>query len=65
MRDKDIRYCGECKDFLYEDTNGYGICARDNENYSCSAKCEYGLLVKSDKWSGMPVMLNDNDTSGI
>ncbi len=38
----DVFFCGECPDFLYEDASGYGICAKDNERYSCNQKCEYG-----------------------
>lgn len=38
---KKIKYCGECRDFLYEDASGYGICAKDNEIHSCGDKCMY------------------------
>ena len=31
--------CGECKEFLYEDTNGFGICDKNNEVCYCGDKC--------------------------
>lgn len=34
-------FCGECRDFLYESTDGYGICARDNDLHSCGERCIY------------------------
>ncbi|MCM1369846.1 MAG: hypothetical protein NC204_05680 [Candidatus Amulumruptor caecigallinarius] len=39
---KKQKYCGECRNFLYEDTSGYGICSLDNELYSCTEQCIYG-----------------------
>lgn len=36
-----VIYCGECRDFLYEDTSGYGICGLDNELHSCREICCY------------------------
>ena len=33
------KYCGECEKFLYEDTDGYGICEKTNEECRCSDKC--------------------------
>ena len=36
--DKEI-YCGECEKFLYEDTDGYGIYGKTNEECRCSDKC--------------------------
>ena len=38
MEDKVI-YCGECEKFLYEDTYGFGICDKTNEECRCSDKC--------------------------
>ena len=38
MEDKEI-YCGECDKFLYEDTDGFGICGKTNEECRCSDKC--------------------------
>ena len=38
MEDKVI-YCGECEKFLYEDTDGFGICGKTNEECRCSDKC--------------------------
>ena len=32
-------FCGECEKFLYEDTDGYGICEKTNEECRCSDKC--------------------------
>lgn len=34
-----VIYCGECKVFLYEDINGYGLCGKTNEECRCSDKC--------------------------
>ena len=39
MEDKTILYCGECERFLYEDTDGFGICGKTNEECRCSDKC--------------------------
>ena len=38
MEDKEI-YCGECEKFLYEDTDGFGVCGKTNEECRCSDKC--------------------------
>ena len=38
MEDKVI-YCGECEKFLYEDTDGFGICGETNEECYCGDKC--------------------------
>ena len=38
MEDKKI-HCGECEKFLYEDTDGFGICGKTNEECRCSDKC--------------------------
>ena len=38
MQDKEI-YCGECEKFLYEDTDGYGICGKTKEVCYCGDKC--------------------------
>ena len=38
MEDKEI-YCGECEKFLYEDTDGFGICGKTSEVCRCSDKC--------------------------
>ena len=38
MEDKVI-YCGECEKFLYEDTDGFGVCGKTNEVCCCSDKC--------------------------
>lgn len=34
-----IKHCGECKKFLYEDIDGYGICGNTNDECRCSDKC--------------------------
>ena len=34
-----IIHCGECEKFLYEDTDGFGICGKTNEECRCSDKC--------------------------
>ena len=39
MEDKTILYCGECDNFLYEDTDGFGICDKTKEECRCSDKC--------------------------
>ena len=31
--------CGECKKFLYEDIEGYGICDKNNEVCYCGDEC--------------------------
>lgn len=33
------KYCGECKMFLYEDTDGFGICRSTGDECRCSDKC--------------------------
>ena len=38
MQNKVI-YCGECEKFLYEDTDGFGVCGKTNEECRCSDKC--------------------------
>ena len=38
MEDKEM-YCGECEKFLYEDTDGFGICGKTNEECCCCDKC--------------------------
>ena len=38
MEDKEI-YCGECEKFLYEDTDGFGICGKTKEVCYCGDKC--------------------------
>lgn len=32
-------YCGECENFAYEDTYGYGLCTKNNAECRCSDKC--------------------------
>ena len=39
MEDKAILYCGECEKFLYEDTDGFGICGKTKDECRCSDKC--------------------------
>ena len=39
MEDKAILYCGECEKFLYEDTDGFGVCGKAKEVCRCSDKC--------------------------
>ena len=34
-----VIYCGECEKFLYEDTDGYGICGKTKEVCYCGDKC--------------------------
>lgn len=38
---KKIKYCGECKNFLYEGCSGYGLCQRDFNTHSVNEKCLY------------------------
>lgn len=39
MESKEI-YCGECDKFAYEDTDGFGICGKkNNEVCYCGDKC--------------------------
>ena len=39
VMDDKVIYCGECEKFLYEDTDGFGICGKTNEECHCSDKC--------------------------
>ena len=39
MQNKVI-YCGECEKFLYEDTDGFGVCGETNEECYCGDKCD-------------------------
>ena len=39
MDDKTILYCGECEKFLYEDTDGFGVYGKTNEECYCGDKC--------------------------
>ena len=32
-------YCGECEKFLYEDTDGFGVCDKTKEECCCCDKC--------------------------
>ena len=32
-------FCGECDNFLYEDTDGYGFCLESDDLCRCSDKC--------------------------
>ena len=34
-----VIYCGECENFLYEDTDGYGFCLESDDLCCCSDKC--------------------------
>ena len=34
-----VIYCGECDNFLYEDTDGYGFCLESDDLCRCSDKC--------------------------
>ena len=34
-----VIYCGKCEKFLYEDTDGFGVCGKTNEECRCSDKC--------------------------
>ena len=34
-----VIYRGDCKKFFYEDTDGFGICGKTNEECRCSDKC--------------------------
>ena len=34
-----VIYCGECEKFLYEDTDGFGVCGETNEECYCGDKC--------------------------
>ena len=39
MGNKVILYCGECDNFLYEDTDGYGFCLKSDDVGRCSDEC--------------------------
>ena len=32
-------HCGECEKFLYEDTDGFSICGKTNEECYCGDEC--------------------------
>ena len=34
-----VIHCGECEKFDHEDTDGYGICGKTNEECYCGDKC--------------------------
>ena len=48
MQNKVI-YCGECEKFLYEDTDGFGICGKTNEKCYCGDKCH--LIHGKAQWA--------------
>lgn len=48
MEDKVI-YCGECEKFDHEDTDGFGVCGKTNEECRCSDKCH---LTHGKPWWG-------------
>ena len=69
MEDKEI-YCGECEKFLYDDTDGFGICGKTNMECRCSDKCR--LVPKrtlptltSAAMNNAQKRLNVRDTSHI
>ena len=39
VMDDKVIYCGECEKFLYEDTDGFGICGKTKEVCYCGDKC--------------------------
>ena len=39
MGNNKVICCGECEKFLYEDTDGFGICEKTNEECYCGDKC--------------------------
>lgn len=39
--EKNCKVCGCCRDFLYEDSTGYGICIKDNDRHSVKEFCIY------------------------
>ena len=34
-----VIHCGECEKFLYEDTDGFGVCGKTKEICYCGDKC--------------------------
>ena len=38
VMDDKVIYCGECDKFLYEGTDGFGICGKTKEECRCSDK---------------------------
>ncbi|MCF0201779.1 MAG: hypothetical protein HUK08_00305 [Bacteroidaceae bacterium] len=36
---QDVKHCGECLLFRYEDTYGYGLCEIQNDYEHCGNKC--------------------------
>lgn len=43
--EKKIRVCGECKEFLYEASDGFGICGITSELAYCGSLCQMRLHV--------------------
>ena len=35
----EVKYCGECKKFKYEDIDGWGVCSSLQRYSHCSDKC--------------------------
>lgn len=35
----EVKYCGECKKFKYEDIDGWGVCSSLQRYSHCSSKC--------------------------
>ena len=49
-------YCGECEKFLYEDTEGFGICGKTNMKCRCSDKCR---LVPKKNFANFDLCCNE------
>lgn len=44
----DIRCCGACRHFQYEEVDGWGICDLVNDSVPCDFECEAGFEEKKE-----------------
>ena len=51
-----IKYCGECENFAYEDTDGYGFCLKTNEECKNKLSCQRYLIYARGGWDYCYVM---------
>ena len=51
-----VIYCGEYEKFLYEDTDGFGVCGKTNEECRCSDKCR---LVPKKNFANFDLCCNE------
>lgn len=39
IRAREVKHCGECKKFKFEDIDGWGVCSSLQRYSHCSSKC--------------------------